>query len=605
VGAKRRRACADSRARPPPRGRGGRAFYKFEESKPLAGAIFKDRLRVAGLIAARSAAGFGRMLGAPWRVLKGLRRRPPERLLIAPQDIRTSDPTLAADIYAGYFAFGGKIVNAHGRSPFELEPRSEAWARALSSFSWLRHLRAADTAIAKANARALVEDFLVASGKPSQSPAWETRTAARRLLAWLSQSPIILYGADRAFYRRFMKGIGRTEQFLERKLYQGVTGEDRLTVAIALVELGLCAEGAARLLQRSGRLLADELQRQILPDGGHVSRNPQMLIDLLLDLLPLRQAYAARGVQPPPQLLNAIDRMMPMLRLFRHGDGALALFNGMGVTPPEQLATVLAYDDTRARALTNAPHSGYQRLEMQDAIVIMDAGRPPPPVFSTRAHAGSASFEFSSGAHRLVVNCGAPDANRAPAQLEAARMTAAHSTLVIGDRSSCRFAFHAGLRNWLGDEIISGPDRVDVERGEAATGASLVIEHNGYEPRFGLIHQRRIALRRDGRRLDGVDRVRAIAASSPPRSFALRFHIHPNVRLKLLREGHAVLCVLPNGRRWLFESAWTAEIEESIFFAAPEGPQGAAQIVISGETEDGLEIEWSFSYVERRRREMA
>jgi uncharacterized heparinase superfamily protein len=68
--------------------------------------------------------------------------------LIAPQDIRTSDPTLAADIYAGYFAFGGKIVNAHGRSPFELEPGSAAWARALAGFGWLRHLRAADTAVA-------------------------------------------------------------------------------------------------------------------------------------------------------------------------------------------------------------------------------------------------------------------------------------------------------------------------------------------------------------------------------------------------------------------------------------------------------------------------
>ena len=84
-----------------------------------------------------------------------------------------------------------------------------------------------------------------------------------------------------------MKGIGRTEQFLERKLAEGVSGEDRLIVAIALVELGLCAEGAGKLLQRSRKLLADELQRQILPDGGHISRNPQMLIDLLLDLLPL------------------------------------------------------------------------------------------------------------------------------------------------------------------------------------------------------------------------------------------------------------------------------------------------------------------------------
>ena len=36
---------------------------------------------------------------------------------------------------------------------------------------------------------------------------------------------------------------------------------------------------------------------------------------------------------PPPALLNAIDRMMPMLRFFRHGDGNFALFNGMGPTP--------------------------------------------------------------------------------------------------------------------------------------------------------------------------------------------------------------------------------------------------------------------------------
>jgi uncharacterized heparinase superfamily protein len=571
----------------------------------VAGAIFRDRLRVAGLIAARGAGGVRRVLTAPFAAIAGLRRRPPERLLIAPQDIRTSDPTLAADIYAGYFAFGGKIVNAHGRSPFEIEPQSDAWARALASFSWLRHLRAADTAIAKANARALVEDFLAVSARPSRTPAWETRTAARRLLAWLSQSPIILHGADRAFYRRFMRGVWRTELFLECKAAAGLAGDERLIVAIALVELGLCAAGAGKLLQRSGKLLAEELQRQVFPDGGHISRNPQLLIDLLLDLLPLRQAYAARGVQAPAQLLNAIDRMMPMLRLFRHGDGALALFNGMGVTQPEQLATVLAYDDTRTRALTNAPHAGYQRLEMQDAILIADAGRPPPPAFSTRAHAGCASFEFSVGAQRLVVNCGVPDPSRAGAR-EAARMTAAHSTLVIDDRSSCRFALHAGLRDWLGDEIISGPDRVDIERRDDASGATLLIEHNGYEPRFGALHQRRLVLAADGRTLEGSDRLRAGPRGLPqPRPFALRFHIYPGVRLRRLSAGRAVLCVLPNGRRWLFESGAVAAIEDSIFFAAPDGPRASAQIVISGETDDGVEIEWRFSSAERRPREPA
>lgn len=570
----------------------------------MAGATFKDRLRLVGLLATRGAGGLWRRLGAPLRAAAGLRRRPPERLLIAPQDIRTSDPTLAADIYAGYFAFGGKIVNAHGRSPFELDPGSAAWTRSLASFSWLRHLRAADTAVARANARALVEDFLSLAGKPSRGPAWEPQVAARRLLAWLSQSPIILEGSDRVFYRRFMKGIGRTQIFLERKMTAGLAGEPRLVAAIALAELGLCAEGTGKLQQRSTRLLVEELERQILPDGGHLSRNPQVLIDLLLDLLPLRQAYAARGLQTPAQLLNAIDRMMPMLRLFRHGDGTIALFNGMGVTAPEQLATVLAYDDVRAQALANARHSGYQRIEAQDAILVMDAGRPPPPAFSNRAHAGCSSFEFSIGAQRLVINCGAPDANRAAAR-EAARMTAAHSTLVIDDTSTCRFAFHAGLAKWLGDEIVSGPEKVEIERRDLATGAMVIMAHDGYESRFGVICQRQISLSKDGRTLEGVDRLRRTEAGAPRAAipFAVRFHIHPNVRLKRVRDGRAVLCALPNGRRWLFETDhWLADIEESIFFAAPDGPRSCGQIALHGQANADVEIGWRFRHVEKKAR---
>ncbi|MBK9081504.1 MAG: hypothetical protein IPL88_05205 [Rhizobiales bacterium] len=74
----------------------------------------------------------------------------------------------------------------------------------------------------------------------------------------------------------------------------------------------------------------------------------------------MRQAYAARGAEAPPQLLNAIDRMLPMLRMMRHGDGSLALFNGMGVTRPEILATLLAYDDAAWACRLHAPHSGYR-----------------------------------------------------------------------------------------------------------------------------------------------------------------------------------------------------------------------------------------------------
>src|SRR6266508_1933226 len=65
-----------------------------------------------------------------------------DRLLIAPQDLRTTDATRATEIYAGRFVFAGKVVICDARSPFEIAPPSEDWAAALLGFSWLRHLRA-------------------------------------------------------------------------------------------------------------------------------------------------------------------------------------------------------------------------------------------------------------------------------------------------------------------------------------------------------------------------------------------------------------------------------------------------------------------------------
>ena len=67
-----------------------------------------------------------RIAAEPLRPLARLGAKAPRRLLISPQDIRTVDPTIAAEIYGGYFAFGGKIVNAGALSPFAIEAPSKA-----------------------------------------------------------------------------------------------------------------------------------------------------------------------------------------------------------------------------------------------------------------------------------------------------------------------------------------------------------------------------------------------------------------------------------------------------------------------------------------------
>jgi uncharacterized heparinase superfamily protein len=51
-----------------------------------------------------------------------------DRLVIAPQDLRTADATRASEIYAGRFAFAGKVVISDRRSPFDMTPPSDEWA---------------------------------------------------------------------------------------------------------------------------------------------------------------------------------------------------------------------------------------------------------------------------------------------------------------------------------------------------------------------------------------------------------------------------------------------------------------------------------------------
>src|SRR5262245_8135014 len=58
------------------------------------------------------------------------------RLLIAPQDLRTADAARASEIYAGRFAFAGKVVICDRRSPFEMSPPSDEWASTLLGFVW-------------------------------------------------------------------------------------------------------------------------------------------------------------------------------------------------------------------------------------------------------------------------------------------------------------------------------------------------------------------------------------------------------------------------------------------------------------------------------------
>ncbi|PBB81812.1 heparinase [Mesorhizobium sp. WSM3879] len=526
--------------------------------------------------------------------------RTPERVLIAPPDLRLADPQIALEIYYGRYPLSGHMVETGGKSPFQINVPNRGWQKSLHGFRWLRHMRAAGTELAAANARALVSDWIVMHGNQISGVAWEPGTTAKRVIAWLQHSSVVLQGAEFPFYRAFLKSLAMQIRYLRSMAREMPDGKDRLRARIALAFSTLSLPAPASALRAATRNLAEELDHQILPDGGHISRNPMTVLELLADLLPLRQTYANQAEAPPPALINAIDRMLPALRFFRHQDGSLARFNGMGATIHDRIATILRHDDTVGAPLLHAPHSGYERLSIGGVTVIADTGLPPPVDISNAAHAGCLAFELSSGRQHFIVNAGI-DTYGAAEFRPLARATAAHSTATVNDTSSARFSHSLRVSDLLGSPLIGGPQHVPCKRIDQKGVQGFVARHDGYAARFGLLHERELKLAENGNVLTGRDRFLrpgGAAIRNNGRDFVtVRFHIHPDIGLLHDEQGRLTLAA-SQGDTWVFTCAEVApEIEESIYFAGLGGPRRSRQILLAFKASEIAEVHWQLTRV--------
>ncbi len=554
----------------------------------------KERIRIAALSAERSKRSA--IVGMLASRLLGWSFTPPpaDQLLIVPQDLRTADPSFWREIEHGQFGLAGSIAFLRGRSPFDIDPPNAAWHRELHGFGWLRNLGAAGEEEARQTARRLAAEWAIRFGAGTGVAA-EPAVAARRLISWISHASLLLDGADSAAYDSITSSLGRQLALLSSSWRDAPEGYPRLLALMALTFADLSIAGHERQLKDAEATLAAELARQILPDGGHISRNPSVLVEVMLDLLPLSQCFVARSRKHPPQLLEAIAHILPMIRFLRLGDGMLARFNGMSVPAAAGLGTVLGYDDGSATALSEARASGYARLEGAKSIVVADVGVPPPLAAAGEAQAGCLSFEMSSGPRLLFVNGGMPG----PAGADwhpAARATASHNTLCLAEKSSSKLVSHRRLEALIGAPPIRHPDQVDWQMEEVEEeGVVLEASHDGYVRRFGLIHSRRLVLAADGTSIEGRDRLEGrqpvrLKAELP---FAIHFHFHPDVGCQKGPEPGEAEIKLPGGERWGFKAFGAAlAIEDSTYFANSTGPRRALQIVLRGATFGESEVLW-------------
>jgi uncharacterized heparinase superfamily protein len=261
---------------------------------------------------------------------------------------------------------------------------------------------------------------------------------------------------------------------------------------------------------------------------------------------------------------------------------------------------LLAYDRGAGSDPPPVSRSGYVRLEAGPAVLVMDAGAPPPLELAGQACAGCLSFEVSTGAELLLVNGGLPVAAYARAAA-AARGTGSHNALVLGGQSSAKLVRSAGLRRRIGAAPILHPERVTCELGEVDGGIGVRASHDGYVRPFGLIHERTLILSADGACLDGQDVLSGaggemrLAHDVPA---AVHFHLPPHARAGYgAAEGTAEL-TLRTGERWLFAaSGATLTVEPGTHYADVLGPVQAQQIVLRTACYGATTVRWRLERV--------
>lgn len=497
-----------------------------------------------------------------WR----LAMKPVDRFATRLSDTWPGDPAAGRALVDGQIIYQGLRVQLSG-DPWAEEPDLPGLLEHLHGFSWLRDLRELGGEPARLKARDLVGRWLDRHDE-WDALIWRPDIAGQRVAAWLSHYDFFCESADDDFRAAYFDSLCRQYRHLAGDIDASADGARRIVAAKGLV-LGTVALDSAR-----GRLpaaiswLDRELARQIAGDGGHRSRSPSVHLSVLADLIDVRTALRL-AEREHAGLDEIVARMTGMLRLWRHGDGGLALFNRSNEGDIWFIDSVLAKADIKGRRIAEAPETGFQRILAGRSCVIMDTGMPSHR--DRAAHAGLLAFEFSVGKQRVIVNCGAsPAEERWDGPL---RATAAHSTLVVDDRNAAEIAADG--------TVGPRPSKVTSSRTEDHGNCLIEAEHDGYVPTHGLRHVRRLYLSQSGDDLRVEDRL--IYTGDPgdlPREACIRLHLHPKVSASIVQSGTAALLRLATGSGWRLRCDSGLAINESVYFGESGRFQRTQQLVI-------------------------
>jgi len=453
----------------------------------------------------------------------------------------------------------------------------------LNSFFWLFSL---DLRSSKKETQNIILQWIDKNHRYN-SKNWEVDIVAKRIIAWTSNSRLTYEDGSIDYKNKFNAVIKKQINHLINEIEGSEWVDDKMIGCAAIILTGLSYK---EHYLKTGLSLLKKLARFSFDNNGFPkSRNIQQLCFYLKYFILIREWFRESQSEIPDFINENIYYLGQAYAFCWQNNKVGLFFNGSNETNNMDFDHYLKKLGYNFKNKSNEL-GGYTALSNKKTSLIMDVGSSPDKKFSANYQAGALSFEIISNGKKLICNSGYFQ-NYNHQLNELSKSSAIHSTLILDNRSSCKFNKNKNESSKISHGLKILKKNIVFEKNYW----KINVAHDGYLKQYGIVHEREIEFYPEQIKFVGHDKI--ISKNGIKNlKFDIRFHLEPNIKIMKTQDNKSILIDL-DGEGWKFNSANNhMDIDNGLYFGKKDSFVDNQNIVISGMTNDENQtIKWEIT----------
>ena len=459
--------------------------------------------------------------------------------------------------------------------------------RRLNNFYWFFSL---DLKSSKKNTQKIISSWVKKNFK-YDSKSWEFDLTSKRIIAWLSNLSLTIDEGDKNYQNQFNGMIQKQTNHLINEIDKSKTIENKMIGCAAIILVGLCYKDGKNYLSYGLNLLKKISKSSFDNYGFPKSRNIKQLILYLKYFILIREWFRESQIDVPDEINENIYHLGQGYAFIWQNIRFDILMNGNNLSNNTEFDHYLKRFGYKFKN-ESKEFGGYAILHNKKISIVMDVGPSPTSKHSLNYQSGALSFEISSGGKKLISNCGYYG-NKNLKLTELSKSTAAQSTLIIDDNSSCNYKKVNDKNFFVNNDLKILKKNIVFEKNYWKINAV----HDGYQKKYDLLHEREIEIYHEQFKFIGTDKILNKKTNFNIK-FEVRFHLEPSIKLMKTQDNKTILIELED-EGWKFTcDKYNISIDNGLYFGNKNSYTQNQNIFISGIANKQSEnITWQLSKI--------